>query len=164
MGSGKTTLGKKIANRLKIPFVDSDQEIEEHFGKTISEIFVEFGESRFREIEQEYIAALDLRDDFVLATGGGMPCFGDNMSSLNQLGLTFYLKRSPKELTQRLLQAKSKRPLLEGLAEDDLLTFVENKLALRNEFYAQSNIILDRSEQTVDDIIKFASHLQVANS
>lgn len=161
MGSGKTTLGKKVANRLNIPFIDSDKEIEEHYGKTISEIFVEFGESRFREIEQDYIQALDLRDDFVLATGGGMPCFGNNMAVLNEIGLTFYLKRSPKELTQRLLQAKAKRPLLEGLSEDELYSFVEKKLEDRSEYYIQSKIILDREEQTVEGIVTYTSHLQL---
>lgn len=161
MGSGKTTLGKKVANRLGIPFIDSDKEIEAYYGKSISEIFVEHGESHFREIEQEYIDALDLREDFVLATGGGMPCFGDNMQRLNEIGLTFYLKRSPKELTQRLLNAKAKRPLLEGLSEEDLLQFVEKKLDERNEYYQQSQIILSREEQKPEVIAQFTSHLQL---
>lgn len=161
MGSGKTTLGKRVANKLGIPFVDSDQEIEAHFGKSISEIFVEFGESHFREIESEYIHALDLRENFVLATGGGMPCFGDNMVRLNQLGTTFYLRRSPKELAHRLLNAKSKRPLVEGMDEEELIHYVENTLLKREEYYQQSQIILSRSEQKPEDIIKFIHHLQL---
>lgn len=159
MGSGKTTLGKKIANKLNVPFIDSDREIEAHYNKSISEIFVEFGESHFREIESEYIDALDLRDDFVLATGGGMPCFGDNMDRLNQLGPTFYLKRSPKELAHRLKNAKSKRPLIEGLEETELLEFIEDKLELREEYYNKSGILLSREEQTPESIIQFAHHL-----
>lgn len=161
MGSGKTTLGKRVASKLGVPFVDSDHEIEGHFGKSISEIFVEFGESHFREIEAEYINALDLREDFVLATGGGMPCFSDNMSRLNQLGTTFYLQRSPKELAHRLINAKSKRPLIEGMQEDELLQYVENTLLKREEYYQQSQIILSRSEQKPEEIVRFMHHLHL---
>lgn len=159
MGSGKSTLGKRVANRLGVPFIDSDHEIEAHFGKTISEIFVEFGESHFREIEAEYINALDLRDDFVLATGGGMPCFGDNMQRLNQLGTTFYLQRSPRELAHRLINAKRKRPLVEGMEEDELMQFVENTLLKREEYYHQAQITLSRSEQKAEDVARFMHHL-----
>ena len=161
MGVGKTTLGKKVANRLGIPFVDSDCEIEMHFQKSIGEIFAEHGESYFRKIEAEYIEALDLRDDFVLATGGGMPCFGRNMQMLNEIGLTVYLERSPKELTHRLVHAKSKRPLIDGMEEDELLNFVERKLKEREEYYRQSSVILSREEQTPEHIAELTRHLQL---
>lgn len=159
MGSGKTTLGKRVANKLGVPFIDSDNEIETHFGKSISEIFVEFGESHFREIESEYIDALDLRDDFVLATGGGMPCFSDNMDRLNEIGTTFYLQRSPKELAHRLINAKSKRPLVEGMQEEELLQFIEDTLIKREDYYNKAHITLSRSEQKPEAIISFAHHL-----
>ena len=160
MGSGKTTLGKKIANKLGVPFVDSDAEIEAHFGKSISEIFVEFGESHFREIESEYIDALDLREEFVLATGGGMPCFGNNMDRLNDLGTSFYLERSPKELTHRLINAKTKRPLVEGMEEIELLQYVENTLLKREEYYQKAHITLSRSEQKPEQVVTFMHHLR----
>lgn len=159
MGSGKSTLGKKLANRLGVPFVDSDQEIETHFQKSIGEIFAEHGESYFRTVEREYIEALDLREDFVLATGGGMPCFGYNMDLLNALGTTFYLERSPKELAHRLFNAKTKRPLIAGLDEVELLPFIEEKLKIREDYYRKANVILSREEQTAQEMERLVNLL-----
>lgn len=158
MGCGKSTLGKKLAARLKIPFIDSDTEIQEHFKKSIGEIFAEQGESQFREIEREYIEALDLREDFVLSTGGGMPCFGNNMELLNELGTTFYLELSPAVLTSRLVGAKNKRPLIEGMSEEELLSFVEDRLLIRNNYYEMASIVLSEDEQNVDVIQNYLNH------
>ncbi|MDG1428725.1 MAG: shikimate kinase [Crocinitomicaceae bacterium] len=159
MGAGKTSLGKKIANRMGIPFIDSDHEIEAHYNKSIGDIFTEKGESYFRTIETEYIEALDLRDDFVLATGGGMPCFGKNMELLNSIGTTFYLERSPKELAHRLYHSKTSRPLIAGLNESELLPFIEERLAQREEYYKDSAVILSRDEQTPQVIENFTDLL-----
>ncbi|GAB5418755.1 MAG: shikimate kinase [Crocinitomicaceae bacterium] len=159
MGCGKSTLGKKLANKLEVPFVDSDLEIENHFQKSIGELFAEHGESHFREIEREYIDALELRDNFVLATGGGMPCFANNMEQLNKTGTTFYLERSPKELANRLANAKQQRPLIEGLKKDELLGFIESKLSEREEYYKKADIILGRNEQTPEAIMSLLKHL-----
>jgi shikimate kinase len=160
MGSGKTTLGKKIARLLDVPFLDSDEEIEKGVLLSVGEIFGKFGEARFREIETEFIETLREEGDFVLATGGGMPCFHRNMETLNGLGTTFYLERSAKELAHRLLHAKSKRPLIEGLDEDDLLNFIEQRLAEREEFYRQANFVLSRDEQTPEKILEIIHLLQ----
>ena len=154
MGCGKSTLGKKVAKRLNIPFIDSDTEIERLHHLTVGEIFGKFGESGFREMEVEFIKSLDNQSDFVLATGGGMPCFDRNMELLNGLGTTFYMDRSAKELANRLKNAKTKRPLLEGLNDDELLEFIEVKLAERDEFYKQSQVILNREDQTPEAIIQ----------
>lgn len=144
---------------MEIPFIDSDNEIENHFQKSIGELFAEHGESHFREIEREYIKALDLRDDFVLATGGGMPCFADNMEKLNKTGTTFYMERSARELANRLANAKKQRPLIAGLQEDELLEFIENKLNEREEYYRKANVILQRDEQTPTEIMSLLKHL-----
>jgi len=154
MGVGKSTLGKKIARRLNVPFIDSDNEIEKIHQKTIGEIFGEIGEIGFREIEMNFIDSLEKEKGFVLATGGGMPCFGNAMEKLCTLGQTFYLKRSPKELMHRLINAKQKRPLIDGLSEEELLIFIENKLEERQEFYKQALFTLDRNEQNVDQFDK----------
>jgi len=159
MGCGKSTLGKKLANKLSVPFIDSDAEIENHFQKSIGELFAEYGESHFRELEREYIEALDLREDFVLATGGGMPCFGENMDRLNATGTTFYLERSPKELSHRLANAKTQRPLISGMEKEELLEFIENKLQEREEYYKKANVILSRNEQSPEGIMSFLKHL-----
>lgn len=159
MGAGKSTLGKKVANKLGVPFIDSDDEIEGHFNKTVSELFTEFGESHFREIEREYIDALQFREEFVLSTGGGMPCFADNMELLNKTGTTFYLERSPKELANRLANAKKQRPLIAGLQKEELLGFIETKLLEREDFYKKAKVILSREEQTADGVTAFLHHL-----
>ena len=135
MGSGKTTLGKKVANRLNVPFIDSDQEIEKNYQMSIGDIFGSFGESRFREIETDFIRSYDDEGEFVMAVGGGTPCFNKNMEHLNKLGVTFYLERSAKELSYRLENAKTRRPMLSGLSEGELLLFIEDKLAVRDDFY-----------------------------
>lgn len=155
MGAGKSKLGKSLAKRLGVSFIDSDTEIEKEHQKSIGELFGEYGESHFREIEAQFIRSLNEKDAFVLATGGGMPCFHDNMRLLNELGTTFYLERSPKELMHRLINAKHQRPLIAGLEEEDLLKFIEDKLSEREEYYRQSAFVLSRDEQTVDEIEKF---------
>lgn len=159
MGAGKTTLGKKIANLMGIPFIDSDQEIEDHYQKSIGDIFTENGESFFRTIETEYIEALDLRDEFVLATGGGMPCFGKNMELLNSIGTTFYLSQSPKELTHRLCNSKTSRPLIAELSEAELFPFIEDRLSQREEYYKKATVILSHEEQTPQIIENFTELL-----
>lgn len=161
MGSGKTTIGKKLASRLNIPFYDSDQEIEKGVLLSIGEIFANYGETRFREIETEYLDTLkEGNEEFVLATGGGMPCFHDNIERLNSLGTTFYLERSPKELAHRLRNAKAHRPLLSGLNDEDLLNFIQERLSEREDYYKLSNFVLSREEQTVEKIMEFMHHLQ----
>lgn len=159
MGAGKTTLGKKIAKRMNLPFIDSDREIEERHQKSIGDIFTENGESFFRTLETDYITSLKNREGFVLATGGGMPCFGKNMELLNELGTTFYLERSPKELANRLFNAKTRRPLIEGMEQEELLSFIEDRLSVREEYYKASNVILGRDDQTVSTIEEVANLL-----
>jgi len=160
MGCGKSTLGKKLANKLNIPFIDSDTEIEKIHQKTIGEIFGEQGESRFRLMEKEFIDSLDTQEEFVLATGGGMPCYNNVLEQLNELGTTYYLERSAKELANRLVNAKSKRPLIEGMSIEELQFFIEEKLEERKEYYRNANIILPREDQNAAEMVEFINLLQ----
>ena len=160
MGCGKSTLGKKIANKLEIPFVDSDREIEKKYKKSIGEIFGEHGESHFRMMENEFVDSLNVKDEFVLATGGGMPCHNNVIEKLNELGTTFYLERSAKELTNRLINAKAKRPLIEGMTSEELEFFVEEKLDERKEYYQNANFTLDRADQNVKEVVDLINLLQ----
>lgn len=159
MGCGKSSLGKKIATRTDLPFIDSDKEIEDQNGLSVSELFVKHGESHFREMESRFIHSLFQQDSFVLATGGGMPCYGNNMQALNQLGTTIYLKRPAAELAKRLLQAKSQRPLIQSLSEDELLEYIEKTLAEREAYYSQAQLILEREEQQLPFILDMLGHL-----
>jgi shikimate kinase len=159
MGAGKTTLGKKIARNMHIPFVDSDREIELRFQKSIGDIFTEHGESYFRSLETEFIESMMGQEDFVLATGGGMPCFARNMERLNELGTTFYMERAPKELAHRLFNAKKRRPLIEGLEEQELLRFIEDRLSAREEYYRKATVILAREDQRAESVQKLMDAL-----
>lgn len=154
MASGKSTLGKKLANKLGIPFIDSDSKIEELNSRFISEIFENDGEEVFRKMETDFILNYPFPDSFVLSTGGGMPCFNENISKLNEIGTTFYLKRPSKELVNRLLNAKDQRPLVSSKTEDELILYIDQMLEIRSVYYEQANFILDRADQTSDEIIE----------
>ncbi len=121
MGSGKTTLGKKLSSRLGLKFIDTDSMIEKQQNCSIQEIFNTKGESYFRELEKKLIFELKKEQNLLISTGGGLPCFNDLMAELNELGITIYLKRPAKELANRVIRSKKKRPLLIGKTEEELL-------------------------------------------
>ncbi len=141
MGSGKTTIGKKISNKLHIPFLDLDQEIEKKEGKTISQIFALHGEKYFREVEHHVLLALIEKKSFVLSTGGGTPCFFDNMKRMKYSGTSIYLQLHPKSLTDRLIHAKNQRPLIQNKSEDEILDFITNLLEQREVYYMKSDVV-----------------------
>ena len=151
MGVGKSTLGKKLALRLGVDFIDSDHFIEKQVGMTVADYFARFGEEQFRKLEHEFILQLEDRG-CVVATGGGLPCFHNNMQLMSEKGITLYLQRPPKELFQRLRNAKKERPLLAELSNDELLEFISRQLKEREHFYNQAKFIVSREQQTVDAI------------
>jgi shikimate kinase len=154
MGCGKSSTGKRLARLLDIPFYDTDAEIEEQQGKTIAQLFEEQGESQFRTIEKEYLLELQLANKAgVFATGGGMPCFHENMNLLNQMGITLYLERPVKELVNRLENSKKVRPLIAGKSPVELSEFITKQLALRESFYKQANFTVDRTEQEINNLM-----------
>jgi len=141
MGSGKTTWGKRMAHKLKLSFYDTDYLIAEREGLSISEIFELKGEAYFRELETELLETLP-NLPAIVATGGGLPCFHENMKKLNSMGTTVYLELPPKALFQRLLLEKNKRPLLAHLDDQNLLKFIETRLAERENTYLQAQIVV----------------------
>jgi shikimate kinase len=151
MGAGKTTFGKKLAKALQLPFYDSDQLIEEQTQKTIANLFLEFGENGFRQLEKDLIQQLKTRqDNFVLSVGGGLPCFNNLMNDLNELGTTVYLKHSIGVLSNRLKNAKKVRPILPKKDDPSFNNFIEDKLNEREHFYLNAHIILPTNEQSVE--------------
>ena len=158
MGVGKSTLGKKLAQKLNLDFIDSDQYLENQLGKSIAEYFAEFGEQQFRKVEHEFIVQLENKG-CIVATGGGLPCFHDNMHLMNQKGITVYLHRPAKELFQRLKNAKKERPLIAGLSDEELLEFISNQLEEREHFYNQAQHIVKREHQTVDALLNILSNI-----
>jgi len=142
MGCGKSTKAKQLGQRLACPVIDLDAEIVNKSGKTIAEFFEAFGENSFRSYESEMLKNFDYPQKCVVATGGGLPCFFDNMDWMNEHGETIYLKMEPSALVSRL-HNRQKRPLIKDLDDDQLLEFIKEKLQEREPFYNQAKIIID---------------------
>ncbi len=140
MGSGKTTMGKKLATKLNFNFLDTDKEIENLVGMSISKIFETKGEPYFRTLERQFIEKIDVHNT-VIATGGGLPCFNHNIDYLNKIGVTVYLKFSVEELFERLKLDVKNRPILKGKSNEELLTFIEKLLNKRKECYEKAQRI-----------------------
>ncbi|MBB2952662.1 MULTISPECIES: shikimate kinase [Sphingobacterium] len=153
MGSGKTTLAKKLASKLELPFIDTDDEIVKEIGMSITEYFQLHGEEKFRELERKQLLKT-AQQNAIVSTGGGSPCFFDNMQWMNENGISVYLQMSPKSLFDRLSQSKpNKRPILIGKTEEELFNFITEKLTEREPFYQQAHLIIDHINTPIDDLI-----------
>ena len=150
MGSGKTTIGKKLANYLKYNFIDLDKLIESRTGMSIVDYFELHGEESFREYERSILQETDFTENVIIATGGGTPCFGDNMDWMNKNGLVAYLSLSPKALAGRLEHSKTDRPLIRHLKGDELVDFISAKLQEREEFYNKAKYVVSASDLTAE--------------
>jgi shikimate kinase len=160
MGSGKTTLGRKLAARLGYMFMDLDHVFEAQEGMTIAEYFSKHGEDAFRKLESEVLKGNPYPGHAVVATGGGLPCFFDNMDWMNAHGKTVYIKLSPKTLADRLQNEKDERPLLRERHGEALIQFIAEKLAEREPFYNKANIIangLSLTAERVEELLNFKS-------
>jgi len=154
MGCGKSTLGKALAKSMSWTFLDMDHLFEEQHQSTISNYFQQFGESEFRKAENKVLLQTSVMQNVIIGTGGGAPCFFDNMEVMNQTGLSIYLKLSPAILFERLIHAKQTRPLVAGKTEKELLTFITEKLTEREPFYNKARIVVDAGRLSVEDYIK----------
>jgi shikimate kinase len=165
MGTGKTTVGKELAKSLSLTFVDLDVHIQSQYHKTVPELFEEMGESAFRKIEQQALREVAGFENVIISTGGGAPCFFDNMEIMNQAGTTIYIETSPEVLADRLLASKSVRPLIAGKSREELIPFIAKHLADRERYYKKADIIycanqlLSKEEiyLTVEDMVKLIS-------
>ena len=156
MGCGKSYMGKSLAQQLGWEFLDMDDFLEANEGMTISQIFAEGGETLFRKLEQNYLHATYDFSETVIATGGGAPCFFDNMDWMNQNGQTIYLKTPVSILVERLKKETTHRPLLAGKTTVELSQFIRNKLVERSPFYEQARVIFDYKTglETSTDLLK----------
>ena len=145
MGSGKSYVGRRLAQLLDYLYVDTDNLVENTEGVTIAELFDAKGEAAFRTIESNALKGLLKWDNIVIATGGGAPCFHDNMTFINNSGITVYLKTDPELLLERLKSEAEKRPLLGNRSEAELLAFINSKIAERAVFYEQADIIIHQN-------------------
>lgn len=143
MGCGKTHWGKRLAEKMDLPHYDMDELIATAEEMTISEIFEEKGEKHFRDLEKACLKKFFKEPAFVLSTGGGAPCFFDNMQQMNQQGTTVWLNPSLELMVTRLQRKKHKRPLIAELTDEELTAYVEKKLREREPFYSQADLIVD---------------------
>lgn len=152
MGCGKTTLGQKLASKLNYPFIDLDKLIEAETGTSIVKYFDEFGETAFRELERKTLQSHSFPQKCIIATGGGAPCFFDNMDWMNQNGVTVYLSLSPLALAGRLEKGKKERPLIRDFNPEELVAFIEKRLEDREVFYNKAKIIVKGIDITPEKI------------
>ncbi len=162
MGAGKSTLGKKLAKAIGYQFVDSDKEISNQQGVTISVLFDTKGEAYFRQLEKEFIEQLDSNENYIVATGGGLPIYNDLMNTLNEKGITLYLRVKPSTLLLRLKEGQKKRPLIANLNEEQLHAFISEKLLERESTYIKAQLIVDEPDQKIEQLIHLL-HLHQKN-
>jgi shikimate kinase len=161
MGSGKTTVGKLIAEKLELPFVDLDQYIENKTGQKIANIFTEYGEERFRKIENDCLLEIisPLKQQ-IIALGGGTICYYHAVETIKANGFLIYLKTDVETLRKRLLKDSGQRPLLSG---EDLKAYIEKKLEERRMYYEQSNYTFDATgnpEKIANEIAGFLCSIE----
>lgn len=155
MGSGKSSLAQRLSNILNLNFIDIDEEIENLSDLKISEIFQQKGEDEFRNIERQCLLNIINTDNNIIATGGGTPCFFDNMDVINKNGVSIYLKMTPAQLFRRLKNSKTPRPLVKELNYFQLKETIIYMLSKREKFYSQANYIVDGKNIDIKQIISF---------
>lgn len=154
MGAGKSSQAKKLAARLSFEAVDLDELIEKANKQSVSEIFNLKGEQYFRKVESEALRTISDYQNAVVATGGGTPCFFDNMQWMNENGITVYLKIHPGTAYHRIAQSKAKRPLISHMNDADLIEYIMETMTERAPFYNQAKIQISGLNLKTEDLVK----------
>jgi len=159
MGSGKTRWGRLLSQKLSIPFFDLDEQVTAHAGKSITEIFASEGEEHFRLQEKDTLHIItESHDSFVMACGGGSPCYMNNIEYMNQSGTTVWINTPLDTLFQRLVSEKEKRPLIKELSDEQLQHFISKKFSDRKIYYEQAAVTVDEEPVRLDKIIEKIFH------
>ena len=156
-GSGKSSLGKRLSRRLGIRYVDTDKLVELNEGASIADIFYYEGEEYFRMAERRAVETLlESGDDLIVATGGGLPTWRDNMQLLIDHGTTIYLRRSAEQILSRLSDyGRQKRPMFRDKSDEELLEFMNNQMAEREIFYSKARLSVDCTTRSDDEVVEY---------
>ena len=138
MGCGKTTIARELSNTLRLPYLDTDKEIQKKTNYTINEIFKNFDEIYFRKVEKEILTSI--RGKKIVSTGGGLPIYSDNMKYIKKNGISIYLKTPIQILYNRLRNDLDNRPLINNI-NYNLKIFIKKQIKQREYFYKQANYI-----------------------
>jgi len=154
MGCGKSTMGRALSASLNLMFIDLDTFLEERYFKSIPQIFAEEGEESFRRKERKVLEEVAAFDNVIVATGGGAPCFFDNMELMNNSGFCIFLDVEIDSLVTRLLRAKTERPLIKGKSPDELRLFIEGMMQKRRPFYEKARYILKGKDILPEQVLE----------
>ncbi len=159
MGSGKTHWGRLLSQKLNLPFFDLDEQVVSHEEKPINEIFAENGEEYFRLVEKDMLHIItESHDSFIMACGGGSPCYFNNIDYMNRSGTTVWINTPVETIFQRLIGEKDKRPLIRSLPDDQLRGFIIRKFADRKIYYEQASVVVDDESLQLDQLIEKVFH------
>lgn len=157
MGTGKTHWGKLWAEKIHYVFVDLDDVIEAAEHSSVHDIFENKGEDYFRRKEAEALRQMLQKENTIISCGGGTPCFFDNMEWMNAHGTTVLLNSGAGYIMENIKKQSGQRPLLKGMNDEEMLTFIESKLKERNPFYTKASITLDAQTASVNSIDQIIS-------
>jgi shikimate kinase len=159
MGCGKSHWGKALSKKLGLPFFDLDHQIEEKEDKSINTIFAEQGEEYFRMLEKEVLYLLtEGHDSFVMATGGGTPCYFNNIGYMKKSGIVVWINSSMDTIFERLVKEQEKRPLVKDLDADALRAYITKKYSDRKIFYEQATAIVTDDNPSLDGLLATIFH------
>lgn len=152
MGSGKSTVGKLLSNRMGFDFVDTDQKFEEIYKISIPDFFSKYGEDVFRVMERKVLLDTFSSDNIIISTGGGTSCYSDNLELMKACGTTVFLSMSIENLAIRLTLARKKRPLLTDLKGKQLVDHISKQLSNRLSYYCNADITIDINNKNLETI------------
>jgi len=163
MGAGKSYIGKRLAERLDYDFMDLDDYLESKANRSISDIFEKEGEDYFRQLERQCLLETFDSSKKIIATGGGTPCFFDNIDQINQHGLSIFLDIEIEVLLERLMEGQAHRPLLQNKSKEALKAFIVAKINQRRPFYESAHLVFtqkDKSVKAVEELYNYLSRIK----
>jgi len=157
MASGKSWLGKELAASTGYDFIDLDMLFESRFRISILDFFAKYGEPLFRKFERQLLQESSGIEHGIVSTGGGTPCYFDNMDFILSSGTSIYLRMTVEELVKRMSSVKKKRPLLKNIPPEEITDFVKDQLAEREPYYMRAKHIFDGPEYPVEEIVELVA-------